>query len=195
MTFEINWALKTNYLSIYCNNNKKREKKREGNGIRHPRQMGLSTNRQTNGKHARTPRNHGDPRVTRNVLFGSESEPIVTQIFDVHGIAHIALPPSRRQTPAYSMVYLPCCTWIVITKRVRFVCVTLFLVLFLSSSFFPFFLFCTSFHAMGYRGCRNDWPPGESHTNKRFPLSKTVVGQNVALDAVPAYRASIPTCT
>ena len=27
----------------------------------------------------------------------------------------------------------------------------------------------------------------------KFPLSKPVVGQNIALDAVPAYRASIPT--
>ena len=26
-----------------------------------------------------------------------------------------------------------------------------------------------------------------------FPLSKYVVGQNIALDAVPAYRASTPT--
>jgi hypothetical protein len=30
---------------------------------------------------------------------------------------------------------------------------------------------------------------------QRFPLSKPAVGQNIALDAVSAYRASIPTCT
>ena len=28
---------------------------------------------------------------------------------------------------------------------------------------------------------------------QRFPFSKPVLGQNIALDAVPAYRASIPT--
>ena len=28
---------------------------------------------------------------------------------------------------------------------------------------------------------------------QRFPLSKPVVCQNIALDALPAYRASIPT--
>ena len=57
------------------------------------------------------------------------------------------------------------------------------------------------------RGCSNLSPPRDgvprmqklrtplvaAQGYQRFPLSRPVVGQNIALDAVPAYRASMPT--
>ena len=54
----------------------------------------------------------------------------------------------------------------------------------------------TSASQVGYRGRSNYIPPtplvGAAQGYQRFPLSKPSVRQNIALDAVPAYGASIP---